>query len=291
MKKPISKKILLHPLYIFLLILLITNDWLFKEMFHNLWTGKLSDFAGLFIFPIFFSVLMPKQIKLVHIITAIGFVFWKTGFSQPLVDFIYMQGWQIERVIDYADLIALISIICSYRFIQHYKQNETHSFVISRIPQTSLTYAILIVSFFAFCATSPVRPAMMMGDYNLKQRIDSELTQKEIIEKLETEGYLVKKGMVIRPIDSLGNYSTRRGIFEVDTSDKALNCWHLTNISTKNDTLQVLNILIEEHYNEDKTNVQLLGMYVDSTAGYFNRKEVKKYDKYLKRKILRRVKK
>ncbi len=46
-------KYLVSPLFIFVLFLLIINDFFLKAAFHNTFTGKLSDFSGLFIFPIF----------------------------------------------------------------------------------------------------------------------------------------------------------------------------------------------------------------------------------------------
>ena len=289
MKKPISKKLLLHPLYILSLILLISNDWVFKEMFHNFWTGKLSDFAGLFIFPIFFSVLMPNRIKAVHIITALGFIFWKTPLSQPLLDFVYWQGFVIERVIDYTDLVALIAILSSFLFIQYWHTHKNYSIV---IPRVRLTYLVLFISFFAFCATSPVRPIMMMGDYNLEKDIDSKLTQKEIIEKLEAEGYHLEKGIATHSWDESNRNQyppARNNKLEIDTSESARNAWYITNVSVKEDTLQALNIYIAENYNQTETRVKLLGICIDSTK-FLTNKEVNQYDRYLKRKILRKLK-
>ena len=43
------------------LILLLLNDFIFKEMYGNWLTGKLSDFTGLFIFPLFWTALFPKN--------------------------------------------------------------------------------------------------------------------------------------------------------------------------------------------------------------------------------------
>lgn len=43
---------LLHPVPLVAIALLVLNDHLFKEMFHNGVTGKLSDFAGMAFFPL-----------------------------------------------------------------------------------------------------------------------------------------------------------------------------------------------------------------------------------------------
>lgn len=50
---------------------LLINDFLLKDMLGNLLTGKMSDFAGLFIFPLFWSAFFPRhKVK----------IFWLTGF-------------------------------------------------------------------------------------------------------------------------------------------------------------------------------------------------------------------
>ncbi len=41
-----------HPLIVLLLVVWILNDHLFKELFGNALTGKLSDFAGVAVFPL-----------------------------------------------------------------------------------------------------------------------------------------------------------------------------------------------------------------------------------------------
>jgi hypothetical protein len=45
------------------IFLLLINDLYLKFEYHNYLTGKLSDFAGLFAFPYFFSCLIPKKDK------------------------------------------------------------------------------------------------------------------------------------------------------------------------------------------------------------------------------------
>ncbi|MEE2786536.1 MAG: hypothetical protein VX589_04290 [Myxococcota bacterium] len=44
--------VLRHPLIVGLLLLWALNDHVFKAYFANQWTGKISDFAGLAVFPL-----------------------------------------------------------------------------------------------------------------------------------------------------------------------------------------------------------------------------------------------
>ncbi len=107
-----------HPLFIFSILLLIINDFYLKYTFHNSFTGKLSDFVGLFAFPFFWSIVFPKRVKTVHFITLILFLFWKSEFSQPLIDYINLSGLKTFRTVDYTDCMALGSILLSYWIIR-----------------------------------------------------------------------------------------------------------------------------------------------------------------------------
>ena len=48
------------PIFILSLTLLLLNDFWWKQIFHNSLTGKISDFAGLVVFPLFFTAFLPQ---------------------------------------------------------------------------------------------------------------------------------------------------------------------------------------------------------------------------------------
>ncbi len=60
------------PVFLASLALLLVNDFYLKAQFGNWFTGKLSDFAGLIAFALFWSAVFPRHAKLVHIGTGIG---------------------------------------------------------------------------------------------------------------------------------------------------------------------------------------------------------------------------
>ncbi|MBK7992883.1 MAG: hypothetical protein IPK14_05530 [Blastocatellia bacterium] len=138
------------PGFLLALLLLLTNDFIFKPIFHNFITGKLSDFAGLFVFPIFWLALFPNRKKIIYFLTAFLFVFWKSFYSQALIDiWNSLELLNIHRVVDYTDLFALLILLVSYYYDQ---------FAIL-IKTSRLAYSVLIsISLFAFIATSYVRP-------------------------------------------------------------------------------------------------------------------------------------
>lgn len=139
-------KILISFYFLLGLFILLLNDFYLKNQFHNDLTGKISDFAGLFIFPIFWTALFPKFKNVIFILTGILFVIWKSSLSQFFIDeWNYFMPFSIDRVVDYSDLIALSILPLSNYFI-----SNCHSdYQIKMNPVFPL-----ILSCFAFMATS-----------------------------------------------------------------------------------------------------------------------------------------
>lgn len=128
------------------LLVLLLNDLVLKEAFANWFTGKLSDFAGLFIFPLFWTVLLPKHKNKIFWLTALCFTFWKSSYSQVLIDSWNNLGlFGISRVVDYTDLMALSILPFAY-FINEKKEEI-------RIIKVQPVFPIIVAS-FSFMATS-----------------------------------------------------------------------------------------------------------------------------------------
>lgn len=129
------------------LLLLLVNDFYLKETFHNQLTGKLSDIAGLFIFPIFFSHIFRAK-KAVYVLTIVLFVIWKSDLATPII--IYWNNlnlYQIERTIDMTDLYALLVIPISYKFKGRLTFRDYVSFKYLRL-------LIMLLACFSFIATA-----------------------------------------------------------------------------------------------------------------------------------------
>lgn len=109
-----KEKHLLRVLFLTSIFLLLLNDLYLKFEYNNFLTGKLSDFAGLFAFPYFFSCFFPKKIKPIYILSGVLFILWKSDFSQPLFEFAHSYGIGINRTVDYTDLISLLILPVSY---------------------------------------------------------------------------------------------------------------------------------------------------------------------------------
>jgi hypothetical protein len=172
-------KILLSPLFIFFLVALIVNDFFFKAAFHNAFTGKLSDFSGLFIFPIFWSAIFPKQKLWIFISSAIGFSFWKSEYASVIIQLL-KPLFNMGRTADLSDLLALPMIL----FAWFYLKSDSHQVISAALRTRLSTYLIGIVAIFSFCAT----------------------TQQRYIQSFDQPQYVLLQDPVLRDLDSYSEF-------------------------------------------------------------------------------------
>jgi hypothetical protein len=155
-KKTFRPEILVSPLFVLSLGLLLLNDCYLKYEHSNYLTGKLSDFAGLFIFPFFLSSLRITRAREIYFGTAIFFIFLKTGYSQPMIDGLHAVGFGFNRVVDQHDIIALMILPFSYHsFLTQLKAEKRKS--------KYLTMPISAISIFAIWATSLPREQVLLN--------------------------------------------------------------------------------------------------------------------------------
>ena len=149
-------ELLQSPLFLIGLCLLLLNDFVFKYAFSNPITGKLSDFAGLFIFPFFFAALFPRWIKSIYILTIAIFIYWNSELSSGLIHFLEDSGLLLHRTIDPTDFIAFIVLPLSY----FYFINQSSKKITRR--KISLAF-ISFISMFSFVATTVPRAIVFLN--------------------------------------------------------------------------------------------------------------------------------
>jgi len=183
MNQPQSKNLIYGKLFLISIAVLLLNDLYFKHHYHNYLTGKISDFAGLFAFPYFFSILFKRKIKPIFIFTGILFIFWKSNSSQFIIDFFNQIGLGINRVIDYSDLIALIILPFSYRYrLQSSFNVEKLKFIPKPI--------IIGVCSFAFIATTLPKEygeINLKSDYEIQKNFQKDSILKQILKVYRTD--------------------------------------------------------------------------------------------------------
>ncbi|MCC9041586.1 hypothetical protein LNQ81_02575 [Myroides sp. M-43] len=148
-----------NPFFIISLLVLVLNDLWLKQYFSNTITGKLSDFAGLFVFPFFWSYFFPRFTKEIHILTAIFFLWFKSAWFSPILGWLHSFGIPVYRVIDYTDYMALLSIPLSYFIFSRSEYLYSNRY---------LKCGIVCLSIFSFIATTQ-RPSYRVA-YNITDR-------------------------------------------------------------------------------------------------------------------------
>jgi len=204
------------------LIILLANDLWLKYSFPSILTGKLSDFAGLFIFPYFLSVFIPKP-KIIYYLTALLFTFWKLEYSQIVIDyFARLTNLGFHRTVDITDLIALTVLPFSFKYFK-FKSKTAKS---NRLAFSTL---ICFISIFSFYATSvprrtfnanievdkifilPINKENIFKElnfgYGYSDTLSKNLTDSLFYLYFDIPDYLAK-ATVIAKIKSLGNDST-----------------------------------------------------------------------------------
>lgn len=176
-------KNLLSPLFIFFLFLLIINDFFLKPAFHNWFTGKLSDFCGLFIFPIFWSAIFPKQKIWVFISTAILFTFWKSEYASVIIQLI-KPYFSIGRTVDLSDLMALPMILFAWMYQKNDSRQSLGKSIGTALMSRLGAYFIGLVAIFSFCAT----------------------TQQKYIQSFDQPQYVLLRNPIMQNLGSYGEF-------------------------------------------------------------------------------------
>ncbi|HAN77051.1 MAG TPA: hypothetical protein DCQ31_04375 [Bacteroidales bacterium] len=195
MKNKIEK--LTHPLFIVSLLILILNDFVLKAYYPNVITGKLSDFAGLFIFPIMILLLFKdansKRFQIIiFTVVAISFIIWKV---LPIDSFLEKINTLIpfapSRTKDFSDLIALIVLPLSYMFnnswYSHYWQIGYSSYL-----RKTLFYTVFIFSWFAISATSTIARYTIKPNTAIMKSNEKEVMLFNFERKLGENGFNVE---------------------------------------------------------------------------------------------------
>jgi hypothetical protein len=153
--------ILTSPLFAAAVALLLLNDWILKRAIGNWLTGKLSDFAGVFAFSLFWAAMLPRHRNAVFILTAAGFAFWKSPLSDaPLAAWNALGIWPLARVIDYTDWAAIAALLPAHWTARRYRDRTISATLRRRIAGVGLAG----VSVIAFTGTSVPVPSYAVRD-------------------------------------------------------------------------------------------------------------------------------
>ncbi|HEY4326774.1 MAG TPA: hypothetical protein VGN20_22500 [Mucilaginibacter sp.] len=205
------------PLFLCSVFLLVLNDWYLKLNYPNWFTGKLSDFAGLFAFPFFFSTIFPRRTKALYLLTSVLFIVWKTPFVQPVIDYFNSIGLLTNRTVDYSDYIALIILPVSFHV---YNRSAKYSL------KPVFVYVIAGFSVFSFVATT--RPKGSDTNFVYTDKVyDFNFSKRDLVSKLNA--------IQLEYVHDMQTYASGNVDFNSET-----NIFYYRYNETRSDTIAVL---------------------------------------------------
>ncbi len=251
MKNISNKYYLLNFVFLFCLLTLLLNDHYLKYKFDNGLTGKLSDMAGIIILPLLLAFLFPKLKRHTVWIGSLLFGFWKSPYSQGIIDLYNQYSFiQTSRIIDYTDLYVLILLPIPY-------------FLITRIDSLDFIkiknvnpLLLLLPTIVSLMATSPppshyyTRTAGNLACYQCNITVNYK--QDEIVEKLK------KLDIVFDSIAPIDTFALER----VPTlKNENAHVYRLNKLVINKDTLRNLDFTMRTIKNK-KTKIYFNGMQV-----------------------------
>ena len=240
--------------YIVGLLILFFNDWFWKYQFHNWLTGKLSDFIGLLIFPMFLCVFSIRFKNQIILGVGLGFIIWKTPIMNKLIElWNWFSLFQINRIIDYSDYLALSSLFISYKLISTIEFKEIQVKIWEKRSRIGRFSAILF-SLFVFCSTSKMKPYYPSGDILIDKFYEIENMKDSTLLNIKKLGFEIKRDSIYAgeyggigepyyqiPVIKFNGYST------VDTI-RFLNFQIYENEKKNATSLRVINLSVEEDW-------------------------------------------
>lgn len=190
-------RLLLHPLFIACLVLLILNDFYFKYACSNWLTGKLSDFSGLFVAGVFFSIvageLSGRALALLHAGIGLAFALWKLAPVEIILDQVESSTSVMmpSRVKDPGDLIALPVLLLSLGLVLYHRRSDKAVSIL--FFRRIAVLAIGTLAAVAMIATSYVDRVKLMPDETFDGSIDDAEFLFEFEQVLVTSGFEINQ--------------------------------------------------------------------------------------------------
>lgn len=221
-----SATLLGSPGFLLALALLIINDHWLKSAHPGLLTGKLSDFAGLFVVALALVAWRADRAAVGCVILGTLFTLWKSPVATPLIAaWNATIPWPLARTIDATDLLALAAIPAAVRYARSRPRT---------IAWRPVRYAATAAMLLAVMATSytDIEPIGAVYDFAIPRREvpivvagvrDIAPTPNTIADTVDVE-LTARTGMtVVLALTALSEDSTRITLVQVETRyDEAL---------------------------------------------------------------------
>lgn len=268
MKSTRNKYLILNYIFLFCIAVLFLNDHVFKYAYANWLTGKLSDIAGIIIFPLLLVFVFPKLKYLSLLLSVLFFVYWKSPVSQPAIDlYNELAPIEITRVVDYTDLYVLALLPLPWLLMRNI---DTVVFLKIRNVNPLL---LLVPTVILLMATSPpakyyfTRSEGNLTCYNCHIVVRGE--QKQIIQKIKNANIIADSIILLDSFD-LQHIAHMKKI-------KDVRYYRIKQLVLDSDTLRNIDFSMVTN-NNNKTRIYFNGMQVaDSISTYRLEKKLRKY--------------
>ena len=278
-----DKRLLLNKIFIACLLLLTLNDHIFKELYGNWLTGKLSDFAGLLLLPLAIAYVFPGKRKYAALYAGLFFIFWKSPLSEwPIYWYNQVAPIPITRIIDYTDLLALGILPLVHRLIRK----------IDQLPEPFLLKVnwhpaiILLPLSLVFMATSPPKRYYLPNREGIviQRFYQIDKSEGQILEYLQQQGFKVVPDSTARVYyrpseERYKNYRIEKAVFPGEK-----------------DTIECIYFSLNQYGDLNKTELSLNRVYLGKNTSLTEAAQMLKrtrrhYRKLLKSEIIRELKK
>jgi hypothetical protein len=188
--KPLSLSAIYHPAFVVCLIVLVINDHVLKAAIPSWLTGKLSDFAGLFVFAVLTASILrtwvttERRLVIHHLTVSLAFVVWKIGPIEGILASTnrLTSPWIIGRTVDVTDLLALSVLLFSHKLLQSALSERASPSFISTFSRLK-TALIMVIASLATVATSMPRVYQIAEERSLGT---GQYSEAELLYKAES---------------------------------------------------------------------------------------------------------
>ncbi len=276
-----SSELVLHPGFLLALFTMLVNDFVLQPAFHNGLTGKLSDVAGLYAFPILLTAIIPAYRKQFYVFTALLFIFWKSELSGSFIHFLNTNHIPFCRVADYSDLWALCVLPFSFAY--------SGPTVCPPKSRKFIGIAVAVMSIIVFCSDSLPRHLMIKyppAQHQMRHRnsVATKYKREQVRAKLDSMGKSVAVDSTYELIPYF--YDKERCS---DTLKRSIAYWRVGYVVFGTDTIS--NINCEYRSYSLHGGITVWGYDVDSVRGdedhHAYNKQHRKYDRIIRRHFLR----
>lgn len=174
--------------FLLALVALLANDFWWKRAWPGVVSGKLSDFAGIAVVSLLLLTAFPDRRRLVVGGIVVGFAWWKSPLSQPVID--ALNAWlpvAIGRTVDDTDLVAFVVMPACARVA-----SRAGDFA---LPGASLRRWLappaIALTAFALMATStmPIRQTYMIRRADGAPELDRDAVARTIVQVAALDGF------------------------------------------------------------------------------------------------------